>query len=204
MIEKENTTTLSTLFAEIEALPEKKDKRGRVFTTVGNKERQAGDFYPTPPMGTRALLDREKFEGSILEPACGDGAICKVLYEYGYQDIVARDLFDRGYGSTPHNFLDCRESFDNIVTNPPFVLAVRFLETGLQIARKKFAMLLSLSFLETKTRAALLDASPLRTVYVFGERLRFEGVGTGGGAAICYAWFVWEIGYKGRPEIQWI
>lgn len=23
-------------------------------------------------------------------------------------------------------------------------------------------------------------------------------------SAICYAWFVWEKGYKGKPEIEWI
>jgi len=42
-------------------------------------KRAAYEFYPTPPEATRALLSVECFEGDIWEPACGDGAISKVL-----------------------------------------------------------------------------------------------------------------------------
>jgi len=61
-------------------------------------KRAAFEFYPTPPEATRALLSVETFEGSIWEPACGDGAISKVLTEAGYQ-VVSTDLIDRGYGA---------------------------------------------------------------------------------------------------------
>jgi len=44
-------------------------------------KRAAFEFYPTPPEATRALLSVESFEGDIWEPACGDGAISKVLIE---------------------------------------------------------------------------------------------------------------------------
>jgi hypothetical protein len=43
--------------------------------------RAAHDFYPTPPEAVRALLSVESFEGSIWEPACGDGAISRTLVE---------------------------------------------------------------------------------------------------------------------------
>ena len=56
------------------------------------------DFYPTPPEAVRALLSVETFEGSIWEPACGDGAISKVLLEAGHE-VVSTDLIDRGYGA---------------------------------------------------------------------------------------------------------
>lgn len=56
------------------------------------------DFYPTPPEAVRALLSVEAFEGSIWEPACGDGAISKVLLAAGF-DVVSTDLIDRGFGS---------------------------------------------------------------------------------------------------------
>lgn len=26
----------------------------------------------------------------------------------------------------------------------------------------------------------------------------------GGGSAVAYAWFVWEKGFQGNPEIEWI
>lgn len=56
------------------------------------------DFYPTPPEAVRALLSVETFEGSIWEPACGDGAISKVLLDAGHE-VVSSDLIDRGYGN---------------------------------------------------------------------------------------------------------
>ena len=41
--------------------------------------RAAYEFYPTPPEATLALLSAETFDGSIWEPACGEGHIAKVL-----------------------------------------------------------------------------------------------------------------------------
>ena len=68
-----------------------------------NDDREKDDFYPTPIEATQALLDREKFTGNVLEPACGDGAMSKVLINNGYQ-VISSDLFDRGYGKTGINF----------------------------------------------------------------------------------------------------
>lgn len=83
-------------------------------------KRAAFEFYPTPPEATRALLSVETFEGSIWEPACGDGAISKVLTEAGYQ-VVSTDLIDRGYGAGGHNFLKSTEPLaKHIITNPPY------------------------------------------------------------------------------------
>ena len=59
--------------------------------------RQKDDFYPTPARGIESLLSVEKFSGPIWEPACGDGAISKVLLSEGY-DVISSDLVDRGYG----------------------------------------------------------------------------------------------------------
>ncbi len=78
------------------------------------------EFYPTPPEATRALLSVESFEGSIWEPACGDGAISKVLIEAGYE-VISTDLIDRGYGAGGHDFLkSSRPLAKNIITNPPY------------------------------------------------------------------------------------
>jgi len=61
-------------------------------------------FYPTPPEGTRALLRVEKFEGTIWEPACGDGAISRELEAVGHT-VLSTDLIDRGYGTAGVDFL---------------------------------------------------------------------------------------------------
>lgn len=175
---------------------------------IGNKEgRPAADFYPTPRYATESLLQREKFTGDILEPACGDGAISKVLDEYGYQ-VTSRDLYDRGYGDTGIDFLFMpeNESFDNVITNPPYCLASEFLETALCVSRKKVAMLLKIQFLEGVKRNHLFKNAPFKSVMVFKKRLtmRREGINEGGSGMMTFAWFVWEHGYNGQPTIDWL
>jgi tRNA G10 N-methylase Trm11 len=82
--------------------------------------REPFEFYPTPPEATRALLSVERFEGTIWEPACGDGAISKVLEAAGYY-VISTDLIDRGYGTGGVDFLKTTEALGrNIVTNPPY------------------------------------------------------------------------------------
>ena len=88
--------------------------------------RAPDDFYPTPPEGTWALLSAIRFKGNIWEPACGDGSISRVLEAAGYE-VTSTDLVDRGYGTSPVDFLlDYRTKADNIVTNPPFKLVDEF------------------------------------------------------------------------------
>ncbi|SFL43618.1 hypothetical protein SAMN04488036_11513 [Shimia haliotis] len=89
-------------------------------TNTRYPKRAAFEFYPTPPEAVRALLSVERFDGSIWEPACGDGAISKVLIEAGYQ-VVSTDLIDRGYGQGGLNFLKSTKPLaKNIITNPPY------------------------------------------------------------------------------------
>ena len=105
-------------------------KLKRAQSLVGSSEgRPDNDFYPTSPDAVEALLMVEKFDGPIWEPACGDGAICKVLEANGYT-VVATDLIDRGYGESPHDFLTSNLTCDNIITNPPFILAEDFIKLG--------------------------------------------------------------------------
>lgn len=78
------------------------------------------EFYPTPPEAVRALLSVERFDGTIWEPACGDGAISKVLIEAGFQ-VVSTDLIDRGFGRGGCDFLkSTRPLAKHIITNPPY------------------------------------------------------------------------------------
>jgi hypothetical protein len=65
-------------------------------------------------------LSVEHFEGTIWEPACGDGAISKVLEAAGY-DVISTDLIDRGFGQGGVDFLKTTKALGrNIVTNPPY------------------------------------------------------------------------------------
>ena len=78
------------------------------------------EFYPTPPEAVRALLSVEQFDGSIWEPACGEGAISKVLSAAGHQ-VVSTDRFAYGFGETGVDFLaEQTPRARHIVTNPPY------------------------------------------------------------------------------------
>ena len=63
------------------------------------RKRVKNDFYATPPEATKAILDKEILEGSILEPATGKGHISKILKEYyPNSEIISTDLIDRDMG----------------------------------------------------------------------------------------------------------
>jgi hypothetical protein len=175
----------------------------------GNREQN--DFYPTPDNATIALLEKEIFEGSIYEPACGDGAISKILKTtYPTQKVYSTDLIDRDYGDkTGIDFItyDFKgHKFDNVITNPPYSLAKEFIEKSLQITNKKVAMLLKLVALESANRYEMWRNSPLETVYVFSKRLKIykNGVIGKNSGLICFAWFIFNHNYKGKPNIDWI
>src|SRR5438874_9423105 len=90
---------------------------------IPSADREKDDFYPTPAPATVALLAKEQFGPSIWEPACGDGAISKVLEANGH-NVVSTDLFNRGYGEARIDFLMEQQLLaPQIVTNPPFKMA---------------------------------------------------------------------------------
>jgi hypothetical protein len=170
---------------------------------VGSRNNDVdGDFYPTPEVGTAALLGRELFTGDIWEPACGDGAMSRVIEDYGYR-VRSTDLFDRGYGDAGVDFLRCTDRAANIVTNPPFKYANQFIHKALTKADSKVALLLRLNYLESKTRKKFFQnykPFPFKKVLVFSERLPFNGPGS----MMAFAWFIWDRNYTGKPEIDWI
>ena len=86
-------------------------------------ERQTEDYYATPDIATELLCELETFSKDILEPACGQGAISKVLKKHGY-NVESMDLIDRDYGEGGVDFLQYDEVVDkDIITNPPYSLA---------------------------------------------------------------------------------
>jgi hypothetical protein len=165
------------------------------------------DFYPTPDWATYALIDNERFQGRIWEPACGDGTMARVLNDTG-QPVEASDLYDRGYGEIGVDFLkDCR-SVENIVTNPPYNSAEGFVEAGLRQTTQKLCLLLRLAFLEGANRQrTIFSTNPPARVWVFSERITFypAGAEVKGSGTTAYAWFVWDKLNENRgTELKWL
>lgn len=177
-----------------------------VATDPENRERD--DFYPTNPLATRALLDRESFEGTIWEPACGDGAISEVLKQRGYF-VESTDLIDRGYGVPRIDFLmEYRSLCDNIITNPPFKHVFEFALKALELHPKKVAMLFKLQFLESIERRILFKNFPPKRVWVFSERVPMrrgrQATDEDAAGMMCFIWIVWDKTHTGPTELGWI
>ena len=182
------------------------------FVTLGASnhsklERETNDYYATDPKAVELLLEKEKFSSNLLEPSCGEGHISKVLLEHGY-NVTSSDLINRGFGDT-QDFFDYKYFNGNIVTNPPYKVALDFVKHSLEIISdgNKVAMFLKLQFLEGKARKEFYKTNPPKKIYVASGRLNcakngeFEKYPS---SAVAYAWFVWEKGYQGKPEIDWI
>lgn len=167
--------------------------------------RQDDDFYPTPADVTEALLTVERFEGGIWEPCCGDGAMVKVLQVAGYL-VDATDINPRGCGRQA-DFLETKSlahGCENIVTNPPFELAVPMIEHALfGLGAKKLALVLKASFWHAKTRKKLWDRCPPAAIHPLLWRPDFLGKKR---PTMEVMWCVWERGHTGpthyRPLVR--
>jgi len=178
--------------------------------------RVENDYYATPAEATQALLDREEIIYPALEPACGEGHIAKLLSEL---DTYSTDLVDRGFGDGNIDFLTedftiygiMNTGINTVITNPPFNLFQEFVEKALKVAKKKVIMFGKIQALEGQKRATFLETSPLKTVYVFKKRINpmrngspVDENGKKWASTMAFAWYVWEIGYEGKPQIEWI
>lgn len=171
------------------------------------EERAEFDLYETPSFATEQLLKSYDLKSPIWEPACGRGAICRVLESSGYK-VIGSDLHDHGFGRTGVDFLLTKSTKAlTIITNPPYLTALEFCRHGLDLLSGRggrLIMLLRLDFLCSKGRRDFFLNSPLMTVLVFSTRIRFPVPGSKKGrAAVNYAWYIWEDGYKGLPSIGW-
>lgn len=165
------------------------------------------DFYPTPEWATRVLVDSERFEGRIWEPACGDGTMARVLASTGLP-IESSDLYERGFGESGVDFLTTSRVTENIITNPPYNSAEGFVEAGLRQATKKLCLLLRLAFLEGRKRQrTIFKMTPPTRVWVFSERITFYPAGAvvKGSGTTAYAWFVWDKESRSQETVlKWL
>ena len=174
--------------------------------------RVVNDYYATHPDSTLALLSVEEILYPALEPACGEGHISKLLNG----EVTNTDLVQRGYADYVVDFLNNDFSdgqFRTVITNPPFNLFTEFVEEALRVSSSKVIMFGKLQALEGNKRATYLQITPLKYVYVFKSRQQPLRNGSDidpqtnkkwASSTMAFAWFVWEKGYKGSPQIKWL
>jgi hypothetical protein len=194
-----------------------KDWKGNgnsIFKNLGasnhvESEREENDYYATDPKAIEMLLQHERFNKWIWECACGEKHLSDVLVKHNYI-VKNSDIVNRG-NNVVFDFLSSKNTYwdGDIITNPPYKYATEFVYKALDIIpdNRKVAMFMKLLFCEGKERKKLFEQHPPRTIYVFSSRIKcakngdFESIKS---SAVCYAWFVWEKGYKRETTIKWL
>ena len=137
--------------------------------------------------------------------------LSNVLKRHGY-NVRNSDIVDRLHNNQIEilDFLASNEQWNgDIITNPPYKYGKEFVEKALSVIQNghKVVMFLKLQFLETKSRKKLFEIYPPKVIYVSSKRLHcamngdFEKFKQA--SAVCYAWFVWEKGFRGEPTVRW-
>ena len=195
-------------------------KSGLMLGVNPNAIRQTEDFYATDPNALRLFINRfgkdnNEIAQNVWEPACGQGHLAEVLEEYGHK-VLATDLVNRGYGEGGIDFLadflpDGKNTFNgDILTNPPFKVAEKFVEKAMDRLEQKgnrLFLFLKIQFLEGQKRKELFEKYPPKYVYVYSARQlcwkdgEFEKYTA---TTQCYAWYIWEKGFTGETTLRWI
>lgn len=169
---------------------------------VSGYERQPNDFYATPSWVTEeAAKHLGPGTGAIWECACGTGKMVSTLKDLGY-DVRWSDLLEDGRGFLEHTRIP--QGVCTIFTNPPYGLAVEFIEHALKLTEPvggQVAMLLRTDFDHAKTRRHLFAEHPAFTKKLtLLKRIKwFED--SNGSPSYNHAFFYWDWGHRGLPQI---
>lgn len=180
------------------------------------------DDFPTQPWATRALCEHvlKPKVGTLStmkawEPACNRGHMSKPLTEY-FHKVYSSDIHNYGWPGQ-HSTCDflwhgtgspfsADGGTDFIVSNPPFRLALEFIQKAREIATVGVAMIVRTAFLESVGRyEALFQYSPPSIIAQFTERVPMvKGRLTAtGSTATAYCWLVWISGER-KCAFTWI
>jgi hypothetical protein len=188
--------------------------RNRGYPRNSGYDRVPRDFYVEPRWSIELLLDQEEFIGEVLDPCCGIGTIPSVCLARG---IPARgsDIVDRGFGEVCDLF-DIAEPVDNIISNVPYKIAEACARHMLTFVRRKVALVLPMTFWESRARNGFFREHPPRTWYPCSDRPSMppgtmDGARDEHGAVIQpkadggtmpYGWFVFDVGYCGPTRVE--
>ena len=159
--------------------------------------RKPADFYPTPSDVTVALLKHLHLKPGtrVKEPACGDGAMARVLEASGMV-VDSSDLrIDSGYGKGGTDFLKDPGDVipDWVITNPPFNVAVDFIEQALKLT-PNVAMLLKSQFWHARSRIEMFERTGPAEVLPLTWRPSFLEAERGSSPLMDVIWVVWRGG----------
>jgi len=152
--------------------------------------KEDGDFWPTPPWATRALVVHlwehgYAFKGAtLLEPMAGAGHMAKTFEEYGamvsaYDNRRWRgDKFTGNYKTGQRDFLTqppLPGKWAYVITNPAYADARATARRMFDMATHGMAVLVRVQFLETRDATRLFEVigEPTQILF-FQDRISFK------------------------------
>lgn len=184
------------------------------------EERENNDFYATDPKAGYDLCNKlEKLDNVIIDNSVGEGHLLKEFVNKGFK-LIGYDIVDRNKIIELDKFvlkdfleLETIEEKDfSIVMNPPYSKALEFVQKSLDLQREggKVCAFLKIQFLEGKKRRLFFKDNPPVRVWVSSSRIQCVKNGNFDkvkeekqSSAVCYAWFIWEKGYKRETTLKW-
>jgi len=154
------------------------------------------DEYQTPVWAVKLIMNEIDWNAvpTFLEPCLGQGNIFNNFpgARKSFCDINSGDDYLKQ--GTP------KPLFDLIITNPPYSLALEFLEKSLREA-KTVIYLLRLNFLGSQKRYTFWSLNPPTHLFVLSRRPSFTEDGNTDSTE--YAWFAFDRGslIKKRPRV---
>lgn len=157
------------------------------------------DDFPTPPWAARAFCEWMGFDRTmtVWEPAANRGFMVKGLRDY-FHRVDGSDIHDYGAGFPVHDFLMPGDPLHRpgwIITNPPFRLAMEFVERGLDVSNHGVAVIVRSTWAEGSGRFnRLFSKHPPKFILQHVERVpmvkgRYDPTAS---TATGYAWYVWQ------------
>lgn len=198
-----------------------KPEGGMAVMAARQSDPRALDLFPTPPWATRALfyevIGAAGLQGkTVWEPAAGLGTMSEVIAEFAHT-VVASDVHDYGKGHLIGSFvgegadvIQVSGQVDWVITNPPFNLALEFVQRGLEVASVGVAVLVRSVWSEGGERyRELFSKTPPTCIAQFCERVpmvagRWDPKAS---TATSYAWYVWKdlkLPFTGKTLFVWI
>ena len=195
-----------------------------------NKEREALDYYATPPEEIKNFLTKfynktEELEHkTILEPSCGGGHMVLGLSEfYKNSNIIATDIKNRDkidkefndnvkfFSGADYDFLSTNypiKEADIVMMNPPFKIGEAFVLHALEITKEYLFVFEKTKFVESINRYNnLFKNFPPSYIYQYIDRVTCgkNGIFSKESGVEAYAWFVWDLkNYDKKTYFDWI
>ena len=177
--------------------------------------RKPRDFYETPEWVTRELTKHVDLPLNIWEPACGNGAMSRVLIQQGYDGTATDSEPGPASGGSKSDFLvDAwlgTIRTPAVVTNPPFQAAQAFVERAIEATRTVQGMVCMLLPSDwdhaAKRRHLFRDCPQFAGRVVLTKRIRwFEGSAEDKGKQPMgnHCWFIWDWSHAGRPWVAYM